>query len=164
MRHALALAVWTILAAPLMAQSFETTDMRDWSVVQGTGGQGCFATLSVGLKAPSSGLATLSIFARQGGGDTPAVMSVQVPLGASLPQGIAYTHAGGSEAVGLAWQYCTPETCVASGGISQDELQRLKDGRRVFLGFVPLPGSAPLVVPVSLLGITRAWEAVQDCA
>lgn len=151
-------------ATSAAAQSFETQDIRDWTVVRGGDGAGCFATVSVGLKAPSSGLATLSLFPRRAEAGAPAVLSVQVPLGASLPDGIAYTYRSGSEAVGLAWQYCTERTCVASGGVSAAELDRLKRGRRIFLGFVPLPGSAAVITPVSLLGITKAWAEVQACS
>jgi len=113
MIRALVIGLAVITCTAAQSQNLETDTMRDWTVVRGTSGQGCFATMSVGLKA---------------------------------------------------WQYCTPETCVASGGVSEAELNKLRAGRRVFLGFVPLPGSAPLITPVSLLGITRAWNAVQDCS
>lgn len=65
--------------------------------------------------------------------------------------------------MGLAWQSCDAETCLASGGTGPQKLARLQRGRRILLGFRPLPSSRPLVVPVSLMGITRAWAAVQDC-
>ena len=164
MIRALVIGLAVITCTAAQSQNLETDTMRDWTVVRGTSGQGCFATMSVGLKAPSSGLATVSLFKRAADDGAPAVMTIQVPLGASLPDGIAYTHSSSGEAIGLAWQYCTPETCVASGGVSEAELNKLRAGRRVFLGFVPLPGSAPLITPVSLLGITRAWNAVQDCS
>lgn len=147
------------------AQDFDLKNSKDWTLVKGNDGEGCFATISVGLKSVRSGLVTVSLFPRNQseGSDVPAVMSVQVPLGARLPSGIAYTHRRDNTAVGLAWQYCTDRTCVASGGVSSEELTKLKRGARIYLGFVPLPGSASLVVPVSLQGITKVWNEVQAC-
>lgn len=90
-------------------------------------------------------------------------MTARVPLGASLASGIAYLHVQGDEAVGLAWQYCDAQTCLASGGTSAAELGRLKKGTRIYLGFTPLPGSRALIVPVSLLGFTKSWAALESC-
>lgn len=150
-------------ATPLMSQDFDATHEHDWTLITSEDGKACFATISVGLKSVSSGLLTLSLYPRKQGGTVPAVMTAQVPLGASLPSGIAYTHRNSSEAAGMAWQYCTDRTCVASGGVSETELKRLKAGTQIYVGFVPLPGSASLVVPVSLLGITKVWDQVQAC-
>lgn len=147
-------------AVPLSQQNF-----RDWTVVSGTdAGKGCFATTSVGLKSPSSGLATVALYRLpQMQDDTVAVMTARVPLGASLSAGIAYLHPNGSEAVGLAWQYCDDQTCLASGGVTAPELARLQKGTRLFLGFTPLPASRSLIVPVSLLGFTASWSALAKC-
>ena len=154
---ALALLAGAASAAP------ERERIRDWEVIRGA--EGCVATTSVGLRAAGSGLVTVALLPRPGAqGGAPAVMTVRVPLGAHLASGIAYTHPGQTAAVGLAWQSCDAETCLASGGIGPEELGRLQRGRRILLGFRPLPSSRPLVVPVSLMGVTRAWAAVQDCA
>lgn len=148
---------------PSPAQEYTTQSERDWTLVKATQGTGCFATIDVGLKATGSGLVTIALYPRGKDEAVPAVMTVQVPLGASLPSGIAYTHRQDGEAIGLAWQYCTQRTCVASGGVSSGELERLKRGNRIYLGFVPLPGSAPLITPISLFGITKIWNDVQAC-
>jgi invasion protein IalB len=161
MRSALALAA--MLLATQAAAEPERERIRDWQVLRAA--EGCVATTSVGLRAAGTGLVTLALLPRpRAAGGAPAVMTVRVPLGAHLASGIAYTHPGETEAVGLAWQSCDAETCLASGGIGPEELGRLQRGRRILLGFRPLPSSRPLVVPVSLMGVTRAWAAVQDCA
>lgn len=147
------------------ADNLVKQDFRDWTVVRVQDGQaGCLATIAVGLRQRDSGLASVTLYRRA---DTEAeevaVMTARVPLGASLASGIAYLHPGGEEAVGLAWQYCDDRTCLASGGVTQAELARLKAGNRIYLGFTPLPGSRALVVPVSLLGFTRSWNALESC-
>ncbi|WP_407495971.1 invasion associated locus B family protein [Pseudooceanicola sp. MF1-13] len=152
----IALLVLTASAAP--AQEAEA--YRDWSVLRSD--QGCLASLSVGLKTADSGLATVSLYRRLET-ETPAIVTVRVPLGVDLTGGIAYTHPGREDAVGLAWQYCDDATCLASGALNGAEITRLQKGTRVYLGFRPLPGARMLVVPVSLLGFTRAWDAVQAC-
>lgn len=168
------LAVLTFLMvalAALQSVAGETTaglsqqNFRDWTVIQGPkAGAGCLSTITVGLKQPSSGLASVTIYPRKDVEDGSAVMTVRVPLGASLASGIAYLRGREAEAVGLAWQYCDERTCLASGTISAAEVQRFQKGRRIYLGFTPLPGSRSLILPVSLLGFTASWRAVQACA
>lgn len=156
------LVLWlSFSGAPLAAEALET--FRDWQVLRGD--DDCVATISLGLRAPSSGLVTVALFPRQDeSGEVPAVMTVRVPLGVHLASGIAYTHPGDEgAAIGLAWQSCDAETCMASGGVPAAELARLQAGRRILIGFRPLPESRPLVVPVSLMGVTAAWERVLAC-
>lgn len=94
-----------------------------------------------------------------------ALVALRVPLGVSLPDGIAYRHPGKeAAAIGLAWQNCDPALCLAAGGISAAELDRLKRGNHVEVGFRPLPDAAPIRMQVSLQGVTAAWRAVERCA
>lgn len=137
---------------------------RDWTVIKGQQpAAGCLSTISVGLKQPNSGLASIAIYPLTDAQSGAAVMTVRVPLGASLASGIAYLHRSEEEAVGLAWQYCDQRTCLASGTLSADEIGRFKRGRRIYLGFTPLPGSRSLILPVSLLGFTASWAALETC-
>lgn len=161
-RWCVGVGLWLMLAGTAAAQAPEV--FRDWEVVRGPAG--CIAATSVGLRDPASGLATVALVPRAGdAGDAPAVMTVRVPLGAHLASGIAYSHPGDAgAAVGLVWQSCDAQTCLASGGVSAAEMTRLLAGRRILLGFRPLPGARALVVPVSLLGVTAAWTRVRACA
>jgi len=152
----LALLILSATAAPAQ----EVQAFRDWAVLQSD--DGCLATISVGLKEADSGLASMALY-RRSETETPGIVTVRVPLGVDLSGGIAYTHPGRKDAVALAWQYCGEDTCLASGALNADEIARLKQGARVYLGFRPLPGAKMLVLPVSLLGFTRAWDAVQAC-
>jgi invasion protein IalB len=149
----------------LAAQDPQTTRHRDWQVVR-DGNGGCLAATTAGLAAGKTGLLTLSLLPlpdQTGARTAGALMSARVPLGVSLTEPLAYSRAQTSEAVGLAWQRCDAETCLAMAPISAEELARLKRGRRVLFAFRPLRGSKPLIVPVSLMGLTRAWGAVTDC-
>ena len=142
----------------------EEQRFRDWQVLRQVETGKCAISISVGLAQTNSGLATINIIKRQNDEGVPAVMTIKVPLGVSLRSGLAYSHSGTSETVGLAWQYCTPNTCLASGGISSAEIANLKKDREIFLAFQPLPNSRPIIVPVSLLGFTKAWRALQSCS
>ncbi|MEC7763782.1 MAG: invasion associated locus B family protein [Pseudomonadota bacterium] len=149
------------LILPALAVAQDTPETyRDWSVARGDAG--CVAVISVGLRDADSGLLTAALLPRDDS-DIPAVMTVRVPLGAALSQPLTYTYPRGAEAVGLAWQSCSDRTCLASGPVSAAELERLKQANQIFFGFQPLPGARPLIVPVSLLGVTRAWTAAQAC-
>lgn len=134
---------------------------RDWTLVQAEAG--CAATISVGLAQGSTGLLTVGLLPRRGAGDFPAVITVRVPVGAALTEPLSYAHPGETAAVPLAWQACDARTCLATGGVSSAELAKLQRGRRVFMAYRPLPGSRSLIVPVSLLGVTAAWQRVLEC-
>ena len=97
--------------------------------------------------------------------DGGALVALRVPLGVSLPDGIAWRHpASPTEAVGLAWQHCDATLCLAAGRISAAELDRLRRGNHVEVGFRPLPDAAPIRMQVSLRGVTAGWQALTDCA
>lgn len=138
---------------------------RDWTTLSSGGGGPCIAQTRILLAGRATPLVTMSILSRKGADaeTVPATVTLRVPVGVSLVSGIAYRHKGAAQAVGLAWQFCDHETCVASGGVSRDELERLKAALSIEVAYRPLPGSRPLAVPVSLLGFTRAWQAVRAC-
>ena len=97
--------------------------------------------------------------------DTGALVALRVPLGVSLPDGIAWRHpATPFEAVGLEWQHCDATLCLAAGRISTAELDRLQRGNHVEVGFRPLPDAAPIRMQVSLRGVTAGWQALRGCA
>jgi invasion protein IalB len=142
---------------------------RDWQVFEFDGlekGAGsCFATHATLLRDSGVTLATITIYAAKGPAaeENPAVMTVKVPIGASLVSGISYQHRNLPQPMEFEWQYCTQEICLASAGISKSGIDQLKKARDFLLGYRPLPGSRPLVIPVSLLGFTRAWQELQNC-
>jgi invasion protein IalB len=154
---ALALAM---LFPPFAAAQDGQRDFRDWSTVRGEAG--CVAIISVGLREADSGLLTIALLP-QHDEEFPAIMTARVPLGAMLNQPLTYTHPRGEEAIGLTWQSCNERTCLASTPLGVEEIERLKRGTRIFYGFQPLPGVRPLIVPISLLGVTRAWNEAQAC-
>ncbi len=95
--------------------------------------------------------------------DSPgARIGLRVPTGASLRDGIAYRHPDGP-AIGLEWQNCDAQMCLAAGALSDDGLRRLLRGNRVVAGFRPLPGAQPVNIEVSLRGTSAGWAALSDC-
>lgn len=141
----------------------------DWQVLEFDGLEqnqsSCFATHATLLRDRGVTLATINIYAAKGPAaeENPAVMTVKVPIGASLVSGISYQHRNLPQPMEFEWQYCTQEICLASAGISKSGIDQLKKARDFLLGYRPLPGSRPLVIPVSLLGFTRAWQELQNC-
>lgn len=157
-----AAVVFAGLPLPGLAQEADVVRHRDWQLVRSPDGS-CIASATFGLRAADTGLLTVSLLPDVSG-DAAAVMTARVPLGAAIDTPLAYSRPTGPEAVGLAWQSCDAQTCLAMTALDATELDRLKRGLRVFFAFRPLPGVSPLIVPVSLLGLTRAWAGVQDCS
>ena len=154
------LALLAYMPAVVSAETVEMTRHRDWQVVEDRAGR-CLAVTTVGLRAADSGLITVALL--PGDGTAAATMSARVPLGAALDAPLAYSYRTGATATGLAWQSCDETTCLAVAALDGAEISRLERAREVFFAFRPLPGVTPLIVPVSLMGLTRAWADVQAC-
>ncbi|MCI2400846.1 hypothetical protein [Aliiroseovarius subalbicans] len=81
-----------------------------------------------------------------------ALVSVRVPVGASIADEMAYRHPREASAVPLVWQSGHAETCLAQVEIDAAALTRLKRGRSVERAFVSVINAGPLVVSLSPLG------------
>jgi len=161
-RFAAAFALGLLISPlPAAAQVVEATRHLDWQVVQDVAGR-CVASTSVGLRSDDSGLVTVTML-RDAADPTAAVMTARAPLGAALDHPLAVTWSSGQVAVGLDWQSCDDKTCLAMMPVPAVEMDRLKRRQRVYFAVRPLPGVTPLIVPVSLMGLTRAWNDVQAC-
>lgn len=59
------------------------------------------------------------------------------------------------------FQFCDPNGCVAQFGLTQDEVQAMRDGNRALIRIVPvLAPDQPITVNLSLSGFTAAFEAL----
>lgn len=148
------LAAVLAITTPVGAQS----DGGDWQVLRLA--EGCAAVQSVLGRRTGAELARLVLSPVAQGG---ALVLLQLPNGVDLAEAPAYRHPGGP-AVVLEWQHCDAERCTASGQITPAELDRLRRGREVLLGYRPLPESRPLNVTISLMGLTRSLAAAATCA
>ena len=133
---------------------------QDWELLSTS--QQC--TLITRLASRKTGTPIVEMFLVENGADeTGAMVGVRVPNGASLKDGIAYRHPNVENAVGLAWQNCDKNMCLAAGEISDEGLTKLKKGRRISLGFKPLPSARSINVDISLMGVTQGVRALRAC-
>ena len=147
-------------------EAAETARFGDWTLVRPGPG---ICQLRHTLLSARTGAVLLEMLllppAPEAGLEEGALVGLRVPLGVSLPDGIAYRHPGrAAEAVGFAWQSCDPDLCLAAGRISPAELDRLRRGNHVEVGFRPLPDAEPIRMQVSLAGVTAGWQALLACA
>ena len=161
--------LWLILLYPGPALSdLAHHRFGDWTLLQGTGG---FCQLRYSLHSTQSGALLLEMILRAPDSldtelpaDAGAMVALLVPRGASLRDDIAYRHPRQPDrAIGLAWQSCDRELCLAAGPISAAELDRLRRGRFIEVGFIPLPDAMPIRIQVSLRGVTAGWRALAAC-
>ncbi len=131
---------------------------RDWTVI-GLGTADC--ALAQRVVTPDGGLFVADLFLQplDAGG---AVLSVRVPVGASIRDPIAYRDGNGA-VTDLTWQSCDAETCLAQAVLEAGDRAALEAGREIRVGFVPTRTSRPLSFAVSLMGVTRGLEAVRAC-
>ena len=156
-RAALALALGLSVGAALADQPER---FGDWDLLR-LPQAGCQLTQTVISRRSGTRIAEIWL---AGQPDGSSVLSARVPVGVSLPEGIAYRHPSARRAVPLTWQLCGPETCLAQARITEEETARLKRGSRIVLAFVPVRGSRPLQVAVSLRGVTAGLRAVAACS
>jgi invasion protein IalB len=138
-------------SAAAQAQPF-----RDWQVVEADGD--CLLLQSL-LSRTSGAMLAQVILQRDQGGTT---LALRVPTGASLASGIGY-RVGAGPLHELDWMHCDAALCLAVRPLSDDELRSILRGREMTVGFRPLPGSRPLNLPVSLMGVTAGWRALERC-
>lgn len=137
---------------------------RDWELLRDPQGA-CLLRQAVISRA--SGTVFLEAYLLPGSGaqQPGAAIAFRVPIGAYLPDGIAYRHPESpAQAIGLEWQDCGGQTCSAAGRLSPEELARLMKGSEVTVAYRPLPSAPPLNLPLSLMGLTKGWAALQACA
>lgn len=163
-----------VLAPPGRAMAeLTTTRFGDWTLLQGGPG---ICQLRYSMHSTHSGAVLLEVILRapepggvEAGGanvEEPygAMLAMLVPRGASLRDSIAYRHPRQPDrAVGLAWQSCDTEFCLAAGPVSVAELDRLRRGNDIEVAFRPLPEAMPIRMQVSLRGVTAGWRALADC-
>lgn len=146
-----------VLVATLCAGAAGAQTYRDWQVMRG-GGE-CLLVQSLVSRASGAMLAQV-VLQRQG---ADATLALRVPTGVSLASGIGY-RVGAGPLHDLDWMRCDAALCLALRLLPEDELRAILRGREMLVGFRPLPGSRPLNLPVSLMGVTAGWRALADCA
>ena len=144
-----------------LAQAPQAERFRDWALLRAHGQ--CLLTTEIATRASGATIAQIVLRPR-GDGAPGAAIGVRVPNGASIADAIAYVHPERPhEAVGLQWQSCDRERCLAAGTLTRAALDRLKRGRFIVLGFRPLSEARVINVDIPLFGVTAGWRALETC-
>lgn len=85
------------------------------------------------------------------------VLSIQLPLGISIPAGVRATVDDGDE-IALPVLRCVRSGCVAARSLVSAELAELREGSAMSLRFLGVSG-AEVMLPVSLVGLTAGLDA-----
>lgn len=85
------------------------------------------------------------------------VMSVQLPLGISIPAGV-HAVVDDGDAFSLPLLRCLRSGCLAARPLTLEEVAELRTGSAIALSFVGAPGTE-VTLPVSLAGITAGLDA-----
>lgn len=158
-----ALVLLGMVAAPAAADSPAPRSVHgDWVLIAGGG---ICQLRNTRVSARSGAVLLEMVLLPSVDGSVGALAGLRVPVGVNLRDGIAWRHAARpDQAVALAWQHCDAELCLAAGAISEAELDRLRRGNRIEVGFRPLPGADPVRMEVSLRGVTAGLRALERCA
>lgn len=150
-----AAAIFAVMAGGVRADPVVTVH-QDWVSVVGDGA--CYLRHAI-IDPRDRVLLAAVMLAPDGAG---ALLTVDLPSGASLAVPAALRLPDG-RAQALAWQFCRPELCSALALMPVADVMSLLAADQAQLAFRPLPDSAPLVLPVSLSGITAGWSDLAAC-
>lgn len=147
---------------PAVAQDQSTETYQDWTVrcqrVDDAGTKACEMVQDVVVRDTGQRLMRLAVGAPPGA-ESPRPLAVMiVPLGVSLPAGVALAIDGGQPAT-AAYQRCEPGGCRAELPLDGALLDRLRGGRTLVATIQDGTGEA-IEVPVSLLGFAAAYDVL----
>ena len=163
-RLAILLCVLTVLApegarAQEAQGELEVRRYRDWQMARLSPESGCLLFQQVVSRRSGTRLAEI-LLQKVDGRPT---LAVRVPNGAALDYPVTYTIDDRPGIRRMEWISCSAELCLASLDLPDGDLERLRKGLRMSLGYRPLPESRPLVLPVSLRGVSAGWAALEAC-
>ena len=155
--------VFAFFAFAAMAQAqdeqpeIEERTYSDWTVAcaELEGGSQCFAM--VHASDEDDGSAVLEVRPNPGNEDVPAVATLRVPLGVWLTSGVIWQVDRKDERVSPVL-YCAPEGCVSQVGITKDELDDMKRGRRLNITVNSPDPDTPYTARISLRGFRRGFD------
>lgn len=132
---------------------------RDWTVrceaARESGAEVCYIVQNIILRETQERILNMAVGYLA---DQRPTTVLTLPLGVSLPQGVAVA-VDGAEEVRVQYQRCTPRGCVAALVLGDELLTRFKGGREARVTFHN-GARRPVSVPVSLLGFTAGFESL----
>ncbi|MCR9214272.1 MAG: invasion associated locus B family protein [Proteobacteria bacterium] len=87
------------------------------------------------------------------------VLMIQGPLGTYLPAGVTL-DVDSNKFQKLEFQTCEANGCYAASPLTSDQLKQLFNGQKLNIN-VQSANRQPLMVPMSLIGFTSAYEKIQ---
>jgi invasion protein IalB len=85
---------------------------------------------------------------------------LSLPHGLYLPAGTAFKIDDGEENRMLI-ETCDAEGCYATGGISDKQVEAMKKGKKILVGF-QASSKKPITVPITLSGFTAAFKKITE--
>lgn len=128
----------------------------DWTVycAELEGGSRC---IMVHASDEDDGSAVLEVRPNPGNEDVPAVATLRMPLGIWLTSGVVWQVDRKDERVSPVL-YCAPDGCVSQVGITKDELDDMKRGRRLNITVNSPDPDSPYTARISLRGFRRGFD------
>ncbi len=83
---------------------------------------------------------------------------LSLPYGLYLPAGTAFKIDDGEENR-MVIETCDAQGCYATGGISEKQVDAMKKGKKLLIGF-QANNKKPITVPISLTGFTAAFKKI----
>lgn len=105
--------------------------------------------------------AEVKVYPAPEGADVAAIMSVTVPLGTLLTEGLAIAIDSETEGTAYEFQICTAKGCIARIGIANEMLDSMKAGEKAVLRMVngnADAASAEILLDMPLAGFTAALD------
>lgn len=153
-------------STPAQAQTEgDGSQFGDWTIVCADGAEdirNCWLGQVLQRQEDGQFLAEIRLRLANEGSENRYLMVLHTPTGILLTERAAYRVAdvGDSDAP-LLWHNCTERRCIALRSLQQDEVERLRGGLRMVVGYQRVQEAQPTVFEVSLMGVTAGLAALQ---
>lgn len=161
-----AAAVLAGLAGPVAAQDAQRNGAAfdDWRLAceaTAVNRTICAITQRLTLTGTDAFLAEVRLQLVQVDGATRVLMAVTTPTDMALPVRPGYRVGEAGETRPLDWRTCTPQVCTASRVLDPAEVEDIRRGTRMILGYQPATQAGAIAFPVSLDGVTAGLAALE---
>jgi invasion protein IalB len=148
------------LAGPAPAQVANGAVFGDWTVTctaESTARTLCALSQTAVTRDGGTFLAEVGLNPAEGA----VVMVVRTPSGMLLPVQPAW-RVGSGDPVALAWRTCAGDFCTAVAALTPEQVDQLRRGRTMILGYRRTGDDAPVTFEVSLTGVTAGLAALEQ--
>lgn len=155
---ALFLPAFTALFSLMAPHALAQQTFQNWNVECPTADDGSTTCIVFGGRQTQEGRELTRLMAIFPANATEGILHIRTPLGTNLKSGLVLKVGTEGREVPLSFTVCGPEGCIATVGLSQHNLTRLRTADQIEVRFVY---GEPVFLPIPTAGLDDALKSIQ---